>query len=70
MNRRTFLSTVVGGVNIADRYLSGESRSREHENDDDSAGDGGEPHKTAKPMLPSKRRLERMHLETVEPRPA
>jgi len=40
MNRRTFLSTAVGGVNIADRYLSGESRSREHENDDDSAEDG------------------------------
>jgi len=28
-------------VNIADRYLSGESRFREHENDDDSAEDGG-----------------------------
>ena len=29
-----------GAINIADRYLSGESRSREHENDDDSAEDG------------------------------
>jgi transposase len=31
---------VNGAVNIADRYLSGESRSREHPNDDDSAEDG------------------------------
>ena len=31
---------VNGAVNIADRYLSGESRFREHENDDDSAEDG------------------------------
>ena len=31
---------VTGAVNIADRYLRGESRSREHENDDDSAEDG------------------------------
>jgi len=29
-----------GAINIADRYLSGESRFREHENDDDSAADG------------------------------
>jgi len=32
---------VNGAVNIADRYLSGESRFREHENDDDSVEDGG-----------------------------
>jgi hypothetical protein len=31
---------VNGAVTIADRYLSGESRSREHENDDDSAEGG------------------------------
>ena len=31
---------VNGAINIADRYRSGESRSREHENDDDSAADG------------------------------
>ena len=36
-----YQADVNGAVNIADRYLSGESRSREHENDDDSAEDGG-----------------------------
>jgi transposase len=35
-----YQADVNGAVNIADRYLSGESRSREHENDDDSAEDG------------------------------
>jgi hypothetical protein len=30
-----------GAINIADRYLSGERRFREHENGDDSAEDGG-----------------------------
>ena len=34
------IADVNGAINIADRYLSGESRSREHENDDDSAEDG------------------------------
>jgi len=36
-----YQADVNGAVNIADRYLSGESRFREHENDDDSAEDGG-----------------------------
>jgi IS605 OrfB family transposase len=36
-----YQADVNGAVNIADRYLSGESRSREHETDDDSAEDGG-----------------------------
>jgi putative transposase len=36
-----YQADVNGAVNIADRYLSGESRSREDENDDDSAEDGG-----------------------------
>jgi transposase len=35
-----YQADVNGAVNIADRYLSGESRSREHPNDDDSAEDG------------------------------
>jgi len=35
-----YQADVNGAVNIADRYRSGESRSREHENDDDSAADG------------------------------
>jgi len=52
-------------VNIADRYPSGESRFREHENDDDSVEDGGVAHKTAKPMLLKQETLERMRLETV-----
>ena len=38
-----YQADVNGAINIADRYLSGESRFREHENenDDDSAEDGG-----------------------------
>jgi len=37
-----YQADVNGAVNIADRYLlSGESRFREHENDDDSVEDGG-----------------------------
>ncbi|MDQ2054481.1 transposase [Halobellus sp. H-GB7] len=36
-----YQADVNGAVNIADRYLSGESRFKEHENDDDSAEDGG-----------------------------
>ena len=36
-----YQADVNGAVNIADRYRSGESRFREHENDDDSAADGG-----------------------------
>ena len=35
-----YQADVNGAVNIADRCLSGESRSREHPNDDDSAEDG------------------------------
>src|SRR6056297_657557 len=35
-----YQADVNGAINIADRYLSGESRFREHENDDDSAADG------------------------------
>ena len=35
-----YQADVNGAVNIADRY-SGESRFREHENDDDSAEDWG-----------------------------
>jgi putative transposase len=35
-----YQADVNGAINIADRYLSGESRSREHTNDDDSAEDG------------------------------
>ncbi|WP_225335699.1 RNA-guided endonuclease InsQ/TnpB family protein [Halomicrobium urmianum] len=35
-----YQADVNGAINIADRYLSGESRSREHEIDDDSAEDG------------------------------
>ena len=35
-----YQADVNGAINIADRYLSGESRSREHPNDDDSAEDG------------------------------
>ena len=42
-----YQADVNGAINIADRYLSGESRFREHENenDDDSAEDV--PHLTA-----------------------
>jgi len=32
-----YQADVNGAVTIVDRYLSGESRFREHENDDDSA---------------------------------
>jgi IS605 OrfB family transposase len=35
-----YQADINAALNIADRYLSGESRSREHENDDDSAEDG------------------------------
>jgi putative transposase len=35
-----YQADVNGAINIADRYLSGESRSREHPNDNDSAEDG------------------------------
>jgi hypothetical protein len=35
-----YQADVNGAINIADRYRSGESRSREHPNDDDSAADG------------------------------
>jgi IS605 OrfB family transposase len=35
-----YQADVNGAVNIADRYRNGESRSREHPNDDDSAADG------------------------------
>ena len=34
-------SDVNGAINIADRYLSGESHSREHTDGNDSAEDGG-----------------------------
>ncbi|MDB2271416.1 transposase [Halorubrum ezzemoulense] len=36
-----YQADVNGGINIADRYLSGESHSREHRDGDDSAEDGG-----------------------------
>jgi putative transposase len=36
-----YQADVNGAINIADRYLSGESRSREHPNDNDSAEDVG-----------------------------
>ena len=36
-----YQADVNGAVNIADRYLSGESQSREHTDGDDSAEDGG-----------------------------
>ncbi|TQQ78510.1 transposase [Halonotius terrestris] len=35
-----YQADINAALNIADRYLSGESRSREHENGDDSAEDG------------------------------
>jgi len=35
-----YQADVNGAVNIADRYRSGESRSKEHGNGDDSAADG------------------------------
>jgi len=35
-----YQADINAALNIADRYLSGESRSREHENDNDSAEDG------------------------------
>lgn len=36
-----YQADVNGAINIADRYLSGESHSREHTDGDDSAEDGG-----------------------------
>jgi putative transposase len=38
---RDYQADVNAALNIADRYLSGESHLREHTGDDDSAEDGG-----------------------------